>query len=122
MNGSATTTGDSSRPGLLLGQARRRAGITQTDLAARLGITQAAVAQLERADANPRIATLDRALRATGAALVIGTRPRAASVDESLIRRHLSFPPSQRLHGLEVMYEEARELTRAGLASRGQLA
>src|SRR6266852_4523616 len=106
----SATRGDASRPGRLLADARRRAGLTQADLAQRLAISQAAVAQLERPESNPRVATLDRALRAAGVELVISARPRQQSVDESLIRQQLALTPTQRLHGLEVMYQQAREL------------
>jgi transcriptional regulator with XRE-family HTH domain len=119
---SSAIYGDVSRPGLLVSDARRRAGLTQADLAGRLAVTQAAVAQLEQPRSNPRIATLERALRAAGAELVIGVRPRGSSVDESLIRQQLALTPMQRLRGLEVMYVQARELSRAGMASRGELA
>jgi transcriptional regulator with XRE-family HTH domain len=111
-----------SRPGPLLAERRRRAGLTQADLARRLAISQAAVAQLERPGSNPRLATLDRALRATGVELVLSTRPRPESVDESLIRQQLALTPAQRLRGLEVLYQQARELTSAGAMSRGELA
>jgi transcriptional regulator with XRE-family HTH domain len=115
------TPGDTSRPGGLLAQARRAAGLTQAELARRLDISQAAVAQLERPGANPRIATLDRALRAAGAELTIAAAPRRApSVDESLIRQQLALSPAARLRGLETMYEQARELSRAGARSRGE--
>lgn len=111
-----------SLPGKLLADARRRAGLTQADLAKRLAISQAAVAQLERADSNPRLATLDRALRAAGFELVVRTRPRQALVDDSLIRQQLELQPIERLEGLEAMYEQARELTIAGEKHRGELA
>jgi transcriptional regulator with XRE-family HTH domain len=111
-----------SLPGKLLADARRRAGLTQADLAKRLTISQAAVAQLERSDSNPRLATLDRALRATGVELVVTTRRRRASVDEGLIRQQLELEPAERLSGLEAMYEQARKLTAAGEAHRGELA
>jgi len=116
----ATTAADTASPGRLLAQARRRAGLTQAELARRLAISQAAVAQLERPDANPRIATLDRALRAVGAELLIAAPPRPASVDESLIRGQLALTPSQRLHALELAHTQARELARAGRRSRGE--
>ena len=118
----AAARGHASLPGKLLSDARRRAGLTQTDLAKRLAISQAAVAQLERADSNPRLATLDRALRAAGVVLVVGTRPRRSTVDESLIRQQLELKPAQRMHGLEAMYEQARRLTSAGEMHRGELA
>jgi transcriptional regulator with XRE-family HTH domain len=119
---SSATRGEASRPGRLLADARRRAGLTQAELARRLAISQAAVAQLEQPDSNPRVATLDRALRAAGAELMITARPRRQSVDESLIRQQLALTPIQRLRGLEVMYEQARELAHAGAANRGELA
>jgi transcriptional regulator with XRE-family HTH domain len=110
-----------SLPGKLLADARRRAGLTQADLAKRLAISQAAVAQLERADSNPRLATLDRALRAAGFELVVTTRPRQSGVDESLIRRQLELEPTERVHDLEAMYEQARKLAAAGEKHRGEL-
>jgi len=111
-----------SLPGKLLADARRRAGLTQAELARRLAISQAAVAQLERSDSNPRLATLDRALRATGVQLVVATRPGRATVDESLIRQQLELTPAERLRGLEAIYEQARKLTKAGAMHRGELA
>jgi transcriptional regulator with XRE-family HTH domain len=114
--------GEASQPGRLLADARRRAELTQVELAQRLAISQASVAQLERPGSNPRIATLDRALRAAGAELVISAGPREPSVDESLIRKQLALTPAQRLNGLEVMYREARELSEAGASGRGELA
>lgn len=106
----------------MLADARRSAGLTQADLAKRLTISQAAVAQLERADSNPRLATLDRALRAVGVELVVTTRPRQPTVDEGLIRQQLELRPTERLRGLEAMYEQARKLTIAGEMHRGELA
>jgi transcriptional regulator with XRE-family HTH domain len=114
--------GEASQPGRLLAGARRRAGLTQADLARRLGISQAAVARLERPESNPRVATLDRALRATGAELIMSAHPREPSIDESLIRQQLALTAAQRLHNLEVTYAQARELALAGASSRGELA
>jgi transcriptional regulator with XRE-family HTH domain len=96
--------------------------LTQAELGLRLGISQAAVAQLEHPASNPRIATLDRALRAADAELTIEARARRRGVDESLIRQQLALTPEQRLRGLEAAYREARELTRAGARTRGELA
>ena len=119
---STATRGETSRPGRLLAHARRRAGLTQADLARRLGISQAAVARLEQPESNPRIATLDRALRATGAELAIAAPLREPTIDQSLVRQQLALTAAQRLHNLEVMYEQARELAVAGSHSRGELA
>ena len=53
-------------PAATLRRARLDAGLTQAQLAARLGVTQPTVAALERPGANPRVRTLERALGATG--------------------------------------------------------
>jgi transcriptional regulator with XRE-family HTH domain len=111
-----------STPGPLLADARRRAGLTQRQLARTLGVSQAAVAQLEQPTSNPRVATLERALRAVGSELVIAARPHRPQVDESLVRQQLELTPAQRLRGIELAYAEARALTRAGEAARGELA
>jgi transcriptional regulator with XRE-family HTH domain len=114
--------GSTSLAGKLLADARRHVRLTQAELAKRLAISQAAVAQLERTDSNPRLATLERALRATGFELVVTTRRRQAAVDDSLIRQQLELEPAERVHGLEAMYEQAHKLTIAGEKHRDELA
>jgi transcriptional regulator with XRE-family HTH domain len=104
----------------MLADARRRAGLTQAELAARLGISQSAVAKLERADANPTVRTLDRALRATGNR--IEARPVPSSVDESLIRAQLALPPAERIRRLEREAAEIGQLLAAGARARGERA
>jgi transcriptional regulator with XRE-family HTH domain len=106
----------------LLRDARRRAGLTQADLAERLGVSQAAVARLESPRANPTVDTLDKALWATGHRLALDAPPRRAGVDESLIRQHLELSPAERVRGIETMYVQARKLALAGTRSRGELA
>ena len=54
------------RADLLIRDARREAGLTQAQLAAHLGVSQSAIAKLEREGCNPKVETLDRVLRATG--------------------------------------------------------
>jgi transcriptional regulator with XRE-family HTH domain len=107
-------------PASLLKEARRRAGITQAELARRLGISQAAVAKLERPGANPTVDTLDNALWATGHRLTLDAPVRPPGVDESLIRQHLELSPAERLRGIETMYVQARMLALAGARSRGE--
>lgn len=104
----------------LLKDARASAGLTQTQLAKRMGVSQAAVAKLERPGANPTMATVEAALWAAGHRLVLDAPARRAGVDESLIRRHLELTPTERLRGIEAMYAEARELVLAGARSRGE--
>lgn len=51
---------------ILLRKAREAAGLTQGELADRLGVTYQAVQKWERSGANPTMATIDRVLRALG--------------------------------------------------------
>jgi DNA-binding XRE family transcriptional regulator len=62
---------EESPPGYLLKEARENAGLTQADFAARLGITQQAVSQAERWDANPTIAFMRRWAEGCGVELEI---------------------------------------------------
>jgi transcriptional regulator with XRE-family HTH domain len=109
-----------SEPATLLKQARRQAGLTQAELARRLGVSQAAVAKLERPGSNMTVRTLDRALWATGHRLALEAEPRRPAVDESLIRQHLELSPAERLRGIETMFVQARTLSLAGARSRGE--
>jgi transcriptional regulator with XRE-family HTH domain len=52
-------------------QAREDAGLTQQELAARLDVSQQAVAQAERWQSNPSIDLLSRWAGATGTTLVV---------------------------------------------------
>jgi DNA-binding XRE family transcriptional regulator len=61
--------------GFLMRQAREDADLTQQELAARLGVTQQAVAQAERWDANPSLDLLRRWATATGTALTLSFDP-----------------------------------------------
>jgi transcriptional regulator with XRE-family HTH domain len=106
----------------VLKDARRRAGLTQADLARRLGVSQAAVARLESPRANPTVDTLDKALWATGHRLALDARARRPGVDESLIRQHLELSPAERVRGIEALYVQARTLALAGARSRGERA
>ena len=102
--------------------ARREASLTQAQLASRLGTSQAAVAQLERPGSNPTVATLERALHATGHRLELTAIPWKPNVDETLIATMLRMTPEQRLASFETAYEGARQIALAGARSRGELA
>ena len=58
-------------PGYLLRTARESAGLTQTQLAEKLGITQQAVARAERWGSNPTVDLMKRWAKACGKSLVI---------------------------------------------------
>jgi transcriptional regulator with XRE-family HTH domain len=106
--------------GPLIRSLRHQAGITQRQLAARMGTTQSAVATLERAGSNPTLRTLDDALDALGYQLTLAASPKPAGVDESLIRQQLELTPAERLKQLEAMAKQARELALAGARARGE--
>ncbi|MGH9032133.1 MAG: helix-turn-helix domain-containing protein [Acidimicrobiia bacterium] len=92
------------RTGLLIREARRDAGLTQAELATRVGTTQSAVSAWERGKETPRVDTLARILRACGfeADLVLRGRD---DEDRSLIAMHLGLSPGARLDALEGMLE-----------------
>ena len=82
----------------LIRSTRLEAGLTQSELAARMGVDQGAIARLERRGSNPTVATLDRALAATGRSLALGaTRKHLPDVDEEQVRAHLAMSPTERL-------------------------
>lgn len=73
---------------------RLSAGLTQAELAARLGTTQSAVSRWERGHDEPRLGTLADILAACGlrGELVIDV-----DVDRAQIRQQLAMSPRQRL-------------------------
>ena len=59
--------------------ARKRAGLSQVELGERTGMTQPAIARLERGLVSPTVISLDRIARALGTELVIDFEPVAAA-------------------------------------------
>ncbi|MGH8554065.1 MAG: helix-turn-helix domain-containing protein [Gammaproteobacteria bacterium] len=57
-------------------EARSRAGLTQEELAERMGTTQPVVARLESGRIRPSTRTLKRLAQATGSRLIIRVEPR----------------------------------------------
>jgi transcriptional regulator with XRE-family HTH domain len=106
----------------LIRDARRQSGLTQAELAERLGSTQSAVARLEAAGANPRLSTLTRALEACDREIVLESRPRRSSIDETLVAARLRLTPEQRIKSFERSYANVREFALAGARTRGELA
>jgi transcriptional regulator with XRE-family HTH domain len=115
------------RADLLIRDARHAAGLTQVQLAAALGISQSAIAKLERAGCNPTVETLDRVLRATGHRLQLiapawGSAASQAgpSIDVSLVTHQLALTPRERLVALERMHVDGRKIVAAGARARGE--
>ncbi len=105
-------------PGSLIRDARRADGLTQIQLARRLGITQPSFARMEAAGDEVSVATLQRALNALGRSLELRATKRAPSYDESLLRENLRMDPAQRLRVFEDFYAGARSLAQAGARAR----
>ena len=57
---------------------RNRAGLTQEELARKMGTTQPVVARLESGRTRPSMRTLERLAEATGSRLLISFEPRAS--------------------------------------------
>jgi len=80
----------------MLRYARRHAGFSQRELAARAGVPQPAVARIERGRVSVRVDTLERLLAATGMTLQLEPRV-GQGVDRSMIRASLARTPEERL-------------------------
>jgi ribosome-binding protein aMBF1 (putative translation factor) len=61
--------------GSVVRAARRRAGMSQVELARRAGTSQPSIARLERGLVSPTVISLDRIARALGVELVIDFEP-----------------------------------------------
>jgi transcriptional regulator with XRE-family HTH domain len=96
------------RGGTIVREARRRAGLTQTELAARLGTTQSAVARLERGATEPSFERVAAAVRVCGLELVPHVRP-ADDSDWSVASGNLALTVDQRVrrHRSAVRFAEA---------------
>ncbi len=89
-----TPIGKSSDVGRLIRSTRDQAGLTQAELALRVGTTQSAVSRWERGHDEPRLSTLAGLMRACGrtASIVVDD-----GVDRAQIRSHLAMTPVGRL-------------------------
>lgn len=92
----------------LLRQARRRAGLTQREVALRAGVKQPFVSRIESGRVVPRVDTLDRLLAACGEALEPSARL-GLGVDRSAMRELLAMTPGERAR---LAVAEARNVAR----------
>ncbi len=81
----------------LVQQARASAGLSQAELAARVGTTQSAIARLERAGSNPSVGHLTRVVAATGQRLRVDLDDRQEQLGEGQVREHMRMSPADRL-------------------------
>jgi uncharacterized protein len=104
--------------GELIIEARKAAGLTQTELARRAGTSQAAIARYETCVASPAVATLERVLRAAGRHLQLSAVPAEpadlSTPQAACLRRH-------RKEVLELAHEfGARNVRIFGSVARGE--
>jgi transcriptional regulator with XRE-family HTH domain len=95
--------------GALIREARRRAGLTQAELAERLGTTQSAIARLERGGTEPSFERVVDAARACGLELVPQLLP-ADDADWSVASTNLLVDPETRVR----RHQAALRFARAG--------
>src|SRR5437667_572395 len=76
--------------------ARRRAGLSQRELARRSGIPQPSISRIERGLGSPTVSTLERLLRTCGMELEPVDIPGEDEVDWGLIRERLAMTPDER--------------------------
>ncbi|MEX2495178.1 MAG: helix-turn-helix transcriptional regulator [Woeseia sp.] len=78
MNQSARTA---KQIGAIVRRARRNAGLSQTDLADRIGLRQATISRLERGEDETKLSTLLDALTALGLEITIDRRGKTKAQD-----------------------------------------
>ena len=76
-------------------EARRRAGLTQAELAARAGTTQSVIARLERGGTAPSLERVRALVDAAGLELRLGVADRDDG-DWAAVTRNLALTPEQR--------------------------
>jgi transcriptional regulator with XRE-family HTH domain len=103
--------------GTLLRYARRRAGLTQRELAERANVPQPAIARIERGRVSPRMDTLVPLLEAAGFALELAPRI-GQGVDRSLIRSCLARSPEERIRAATAAARNLAEFRDAVRANR----
>jgi transcriptional regulator with XRE-family HTH domain len=79
-------------------EARRRAGLTQAELAARLGIPRSQIGRWERYEVLPSFERLREVVRACGLELTYGiANADLEEHDVGLVRLALAVPPTERV-------------------------
>jgi len=106
--------------GELIREARKRAGLSQADLADRLDTKQPVIARWESLDRSPSLENVGRAIRACGLELRHSIVEQDVN-EESLMSQWLRMSPQQRLlHNRQMLVTEQWAL-RAKPVSRGRV-
>ena len=96
----------------LVRSARLAAGLSQAELAERLGTTQSAVSRWERGHDEPRLSSLNAIMSACGQRLWLQVE--ADGVDRAQIRQQLAMTPEQRLASVTNLSRILSTTERAG--------
>lgn len=83
--------------GALLAAARRRHGLSQSQLAARARTSQAAISRIERDLVSPSISTLETLLDLMGEELMLASEPIDYGHDRTLLRQNLARTVDERI-------------------------
>ena len=86
-------------------EARKAAGLTQLELAQKMGTTQPVVARLEAGNARPSLRTLERLAEATGSKLVIALQPCKKGTAKQRVIASQAF---------EISFNSARKVRKIG--------
>ena len=95
----------------ILAGARRRAGLTQRELAVRSGVPGSTIARIETGSVDPRFGTLQRLLESCGETLAVTVRA-SAGVDIGQIRSRRALTPAERLHASVAATNNVRAMVR----------
>jgi transcriptional regulator with XRE-family HTH domain len=85
------------KPGELIRSCRQRAGLTQEQLAIRVGTTKTAISRLEGDHLSPRVETLEAVLLCMGYELLLQAEPLPPRIDTAQLDAVADLTPSQRL-------------------------
>lgn len=91
----SSTTFTSRSVNELIRHLRAGAGMSQAELAERIGTTQSAVSRWERGHDEPRLSTITVIATACGHRMTMAVEP--DGVDRAQIQQHLAMSPEQRL-------------------------
>jgi transcriptional regulator with XRE-family HTH domain len=102
--------------GELLGNARRRHGLTQGQLAARARTSQAAISRIERDVVSPSVETLRTLLDLMGEELVLDTDAIDYGHDRTLLQQNLAQTVTDRITRQAAWARKVREIQGADRA------
>lgn len=103
--------------GYLIKEARKRAGLSQRQLAERLATSQSVVARWESGARSPTMETVTRALRACGLDLDVILVP-VDRQDLAMAAQNVMLTPAERLEALENIFDIEAWAERVRVANR----